>query len=691
MVSLLVMRKSLFIFLFVLMAQPLLFAQMQAEQIAAIKNRLNNPSLPDTTRYRIYFDLSQGYRFSNVDSAIDYIDRAIALAQHKQIGDAVVAEAFSQKGFVLLETGDLPLSLQYQFESLGLSQKANAKETEAFSLNRIGNIYMELGEYKKANEYYRKATAIFTTMGKTGYIYNELSNIGNVYELMGEADSADFYQQQVYQYSLTNTDRYAITYGEMRERMGNIARDRQQYDTALMHYRIAIKEATIDNDYRNLASNYLQIAKVFHLKQQPDSELVYATKAIETAKSVTWKRAITEASGLLHALYKEKQQPDSALKYAEVSATYKDSLYGQKKFRQIQLVMLGEQQRQQQLIEERNALQQRYRFIAFSSIIAVIVLIAAILYRNSRREHRANLQLQAQKEQITQQKNNLEQTLGELKAAQTQLIHAEKMASLGELTAGIAHEIQNPLNFVNNFSEINNELIEEIRRESSMVNSETGLLVDKEILNDIYQNNEKITHHGKRADAIVKGMLQHSRKSTSEKEPTDINALADEYLRLAYHGLRAKDKGFNATLKTEFDSNLSAGKGGVGKIKINPQETGRVLLNLYNNAFYAINEKQKALTLRVGNAATAYEPTLIVSTKKMDKSIEIKVADNGNGIPQSIIDKIFQPFFTTKPTGQGTGLGLSLAYDIITKEHNGTIQVKSKEGEGTIFIIELPV
>jgi signal transduction histidine kinase len=673
------MRKSLFIFFLVLMASPILHAQLPAEQIAAIKKPLNNPSLPDTTRYRIYFDLSQGYRFSNVDSALDYIDKAIALAQNRQLGDGVVAEAFSQKGFVLLGTGDLPLSLQYQFQALGLSQKAKARETEAFSLNRIGNLYMELDEYKKANEYYRKATAIFTGMGKTGYVYNELSNIGNVYELMGELDSAEYYQQQVYQYSLTNTDRYAITYGEMRERLGNIARRRQQYDTALLHYRIAIKEALFDNDYTNLASNYLQTAKLFHILQRPDSEFVYASRALVLAQSVSWKRTIAEAAAILNILYKENHQSDSALKYAELSAANKDSLYGQKKFRQIQLVMLDEQQRQQQLVEERNALQQRYRFIAFSSIIAVIVLIAAILYRNNRREHRANLQLQSQKEQITLQKNNLEQTLGELKSAQAQLIQAEKMASLGELTAGIAHEIQNPLNFVNNFSEINNELIEEVRRESSNVNRESGLSIDHEILNDIYANNEKITFHGKRADAIVKGMLQHSRKSAGEKEPTDINALADEYLKLAYHGLRAKEKNFNVTMQTDFDSSI-------GKINIIPQDIGRVLLNLYNNAFYAVSEKK---TLRQAQG-DEYEPTVSVSTKKVNDHVEIKVTDNGGGIPQNIVDKIFQPFFTTKPTGQGTGLGLSLAYDIV-KAHGGEIKVETKEGEGSEFVIKLPI
>ncbi|MBP6233820.1 MAG: GHKL domain-containing protein [Chitinophagaceae bacterium] len=287
-----------------------------------------------------------------------------------------------------------------------------------------------------------------------------------------------------------------------------------------------------------------------------------------------------------------------------------------------------------------------------------------MLYRNNRQKQKANKVLQEQKDKV-------ESTLYELKATQSQLIQSEKMASLGELTAGIAHEIQNPLNFVNNFSEVSNELIDEMKTEFKKGDTEEGFA----IADDIKQNLEKILHHGKRADAIVKGMLQHSSSGSGKKEPTNINALADEYLRLAYHGLRAKDKSFNATMKTDFDETI-------GKINIVPQDIGRVVLNLINNAFYVVDEKKK-------QQPAGYEPTVSVSTKKINGKVEIKVADNGNGIPQKILDKIFQPFFTTKPTGQGTGLGLSLSYDIV-KAHGGEIKVETKEGEGSAFIIQLP-
>jgi signal transduction histidine kinase len=268
-------------------------------------------------------------------------------------------------------------------------------------------------------------------------------------------------------------------------------------------------------------------------------------------------------------------------------------------------------------------------------------------------------------------KEQIEKTLKDLKATQSLLIQSEKMASLGELTAGIAHEIQNPLNFVNNFSEVSTELVDEMNEEIQKGNLEDA----QQIAADLKDNLSKINYHGKRAGDIVRGMLQHSRSSSGQKEPTDINALADEYLRLAYHGLRAKDKSFNATMNTDFDPFI-------GLVNIIPQDIGRVILNLITNAFYVVAEKKKS-------GIENYNPTVSVTTKKIADKILISVKDNGNGIPQKVLDKIFQPFFTTKPTGQGTGLGLSLSYDIV-KAHGGELKVETKEGEGTVFIIQLP-
>ncbi len=364
---------------------------------------------------------------------------------------------------------------------------------------------------------------------------------------------------------------------------------------------------------------------------------------------------------LLAEIYQQTGKPEKANQAFQSYISLKDSMLAdQEKFQTISF------ETEQQItdneiaiskLESENQLSAQSRNFTIG-IAALLLILAGSIYYRFRSKKKAN--------------EVLEKTLIELKSTQSQLIQSEKMASLGELTAGIAHEIQNPLNFVNNFSEVNKELVDEMQAELKAGKIEDAIAISK----DIRENEEKINHHGKRADAIVKGMLQHSRSSSGTKEPTDINALADEYLRLAYHGLRAKDKSFNATMKTDFDESI-------GNINIIPQDIGRVILNLITNAFYVVHEKKK-------QQGEGYEPTVSISTEKAGDKILISVKDNGNGIPQKVMDKIFQPFFTTKPTGQGTGLGLSLSYDIV-KAHGGELKVETKEGEGSEFIIQLPV
>jgi signal transduction histidine kinase len=303
----------------------------------------------------------------------------------------------------------------------------------------------------------------------------------------------------------------------------------------------------------------------------------------------------------------------------------------------------------------------------------VVSVIGIILFRNNNQRKKSNLLLTSQKNEIEQQKKQVEESMERLQSTQSQLVQAEKMASLGELTAGIAHEIQNPLNFVNNFAEINTELIDELKKEIEPA----GIISANELVEDIKANSEKITHHGNRADAIVKSMLQHSRKTSAQKELTDINALCDEYMRLFYHGLRAKDKSFNAEYDTKFDTNLPL-------ISVIPQDIGRVILNLINNAFYAVNARQKM------EQDSGYKPLVTLTTSKQGDQVVIEVADNGTGMPEQVKEKIFQPFFTTKPTGEGTGLGSSLSYDIVTKGHGGSINVSTSTNQGTVFSVQLP-
>jgi signal transduction histidine kinase len=424
---------------------------------------------------------------------------------------------------------------------------------------------------------------------------------------------------------------------------------------------------------------YLFSSTSFLNQGKIEKAIAEAREAYALSLPITDPAAEKFAAGLLNTCYERSGNVDSAYFYLKLKDSLNDVMKAHSNAIEIQQFRFDKQlsSREQEAAAVLQEQKNRSRILIYVFITAVIFFlsIAIIQWRNNSQRKKANVVLQ-------QQKQKVETTLQELKSTQAQLIQSEKMASLGELTAGIAHEIQNPLNFVNNFSEVNKELLTEMNVEIDNGNFSEVKVIAK----DVFDNEEKINHHGKRADAIVKGMLQHSRSSSGVKESTDINKLADEYLRLAYHGLRAKDKEFNATIKTDFDNTI-------GKINITPQDIGRVLLNLYNNAFYAV--KPPTPKGEQEGPQTKYEPTVTVTTRLIQppsggRTVEIKVIDNGGGIPQKVIDKIFQPFFTTKPTGQGTGLGLSLSYDII-KAHGGEIKVETKEGEGTTFIIQLPV
>jgi signal transduction histidine kinase len=431
-------------------------------------------------------------------------------------------------------------------------------------------------------------------------------------------------------------------------------------------------------DKNVFSKSYLDSLKKFSIKSPVDLDKLFKEidRDIDAAKSHGDVDKVEDGYRHLSKIDSIRGNYKGAYENFKLYSLYRDSLQKkeaetralQYEFEKKQAIAKVEQQKKDAEAKRVKTLQY-FTIIGLTVLVLVILAIALIQWKNSQQRKKANTLLQSEKEKV-------ESTLSELKSTQAQLIQSEKMASLGELTAGIAHEIQNPLNFVNNFSEVSRELIDELKKIKSNPNSYREKIEEqREILNDIDANLEKINHHGRRADAIVKGMLQHSRMNSGVKELTDINALADEYLRIAWHGLQARDKSFNATIKTDFDKNT-------GNINIVPEDIGRVLLNLYNNAFYAVNEKAKQ-----GDAS--FDPAVTLKTQKVRDHIEIKVSDNGNGIPKTIVEKIFQPFFTTKPTGHGTGLGLSLSYDIV-KAHGGEIKVETKEGQGSEFIIILP-
>ncbi len=481
-----------------------------------------------------------------------------------------------------------------------------------------------------------------------------LAEIGGTYILMNKLDSAFFYtQKSIDQHELFNGAEWNFPV----YLLATVQMEQGNYKLSLENYRKAIPLAIQNQIFQDTLQIFSGMSTLFKKGGQFDSSIYYA-------KIVSWSlnpeleiKNLLEAVTNLGQAYKLQGDKDSAIKYIELSQTLEDSLFSRDKDRQVQNIAFNETLKQQEIISVQARYKSKLQLYALSGGLLGLILIAGILWRSN--QHK-------QKDKI-----KIEKAYADLKSTQSQLIQSEKMASLGELTAGIAHEIQNPLNFVNNFSEVNKELFDELQNELKSGNIEEATAIAK----DIKENEEKINHHGKRADAIVKGMLQHSKVSSGQKEPTNINKIADEYLRLAYHGFRTKDNSLNATIRTEFNDTI-------GKINIIPQDIGRVLLNLYNNAFYALAEMKK-------QQANGYEPTILVSTKRLNNKVEIRVKDNGNGIPQKVVDKIFQPFFTTKPTGQGTGLGLSLSYDII-KAHGGEINVETNEGEGTEFIIKFP-
>src|SRR5688572_29651968 len=629
------------------------FGQQETFRDADSLLRAISKANTDTARILSKCRLGEAYRASKPDTS--FILANEALAESVKIDfDLGQIHSFLVLSVLHREKGDLAPALEYGLKALKIAEENKYHYQEIYSNIRVANIYLAVKDVPTAIIYLDKAEALL----KIAYDDFQWQAVhffkADAYEQLNELDLAERHLQMMEQKFGTDP---LMMIGIIRAR-GNIAAKKNERARAIEYYRESALIAIREKEYRSAATAVNSMAFVFKKLGQPDSATFYAKEGLRYGQMLDYKNRVLAASSLLAELY-EDRDPQEAIKYYKIASETKDSLYGVQKLMQLQSTTIKEQERRTEIEAARLAYQNRVRQYTFLAGAGVFLIIAVILYRNNRQKQKTN--------------RLLENTLTNLKNTQSQLIQSEKMASLGELTAGIAHEIQNPLNFVNNFSELNKELLGEMKGEIGKGNIEEVNL----IANDIEANEEKINHHGKRADAIVKSMLQHSQTGSGKKEPTDINALTDEYLRLAYHGLRAKEKSFNASLKTDFDESI-------GNINIIQQDIGRVILNLINNAFYAVDEKKK----RAGNG---YEPTATVTTKKQNGKIEIKVKDNGNGIPQKVLDKIFQPFFTTKPTGQGTGLGLSLAYDIVTKGHGGELKVETKEGEGSEFTIQLPV
>jgi two-component system, NtrC family, sensor kinase len=682
--------KYYFITLLILLLPMLMNAQQNYSD--SLKLALKEATI-DSAKYSIAHGLFTHYQNDNVDSALNYIGQALLIARknNRKINEAGCLQNI---GSLLPELGKYAESLEAFQEAFKIAEDpANEslvwKDDNKYTLHQtrlitLGWTHFHFGanggytnNLDQQRFHIRKAIQLGEEIGGDNFL-SSFANLGmaGIFMSLNKLDSALLICKKIEQVFLdTGTVYYEKKYlGDIYQIEGTIYASKGDKDKSLYYYHKALEAYTANgqNNKTGLSRVYWEMANYFYQENQKDSSLYYAKKTVEVLNSFK-ANYISWAYLTLSKSYELQNEIDSAYKYqglafAGIDSTFKEEIKNKSEF---QNQLFKNQMRVKELDQEKASFQNRIRTNILLGGLFTLFVVAFILFRNNRQKQKAN-------RQIAQQKEKVESALHNLKSTQSQLIQSEKMASLGELTAGIAHEIQNPLNFVNNFSEVSNELIVEMKDELAAGNWQLAT----ELADDVKQNLEKINHHGKRAADIVKGMLQHSRNNSGTKEPTNINNLADEYLRLAYHGLRAKDKSFNATMKTDFDESI-------GKIDVIPQDLGRVILNLITNAFYAVNEKKQQLAKDL-SGLNDYEPTVWVGTKRTNDKVVVFIKDNGIGISKSALDKIFQPFFTTKPTGQGTGLGLSLAYDIV-KAHGGELKVETKEGEGSEFIIQLPV
>ncbi len=669
------MKTSLKFFLIILMPWIAL-AQYDDDYVNSLKTELENAK-NDTIKLEVNRLLGFYFQDSDADIALDYHLKQLKLAKKLNL-KLWEADAYQQVAYCYRWLDNLPASYESYINALKIAEDPSSSQNgygySNFSFSKspedarksiIGMIHYEMASLyarTRLNDEIRSHLFQALKIGEDLQNQKILSltsrDIGRYYFDNRQPDSAlTYYQKALKHYEGSP---YQIQSGVVYANLSEYYLAEQKFDSAITYCKIAISMANSEIKLGALTDAKLLMGQIFVQTRQLDSAIFYTQRAIKIAESINAGMLIGHGNVQLASIYKKQNKDSLAYIHLEQGKNLLDSINELyiTRLLQFQNIDFDQKIRMQELQKENELTRNRIRTVAMLAGLVIFLLIALLLYRNNRQKQKANKVLEA--------------TLANLKTTQAQLIQSEKMASLGELTAGIAHEIQNPLNFVNNFSEVSNELIDEMNNELDKGDIEEA----KAISADIKQNLEKINHHGKRADGIVKGMLQHSRSNSGTKEPTDINALCDEYLRLSYHGLRAKDKSFNATLNTAFEDGLE-------KVNVIPQDLGRVVLNLLTNAFYAVNERKQ-------QNPTDYEPTVSIATKTVGKHLEIRIKDNGNGMPQEVVDKIFQPFFTTKPTGQGTGLGLSMSYDIITKGHSGELKVNTRPRESTEFIIVIP-
>jgi signal transduction histidine kinase len=660
--------------LIVLLLSVSLCAKSQISSLDSMKMALLDAD-NDSLRYGLLVKIGYYYADIKTDSALYFLNlgQSVAITNNKKLS---AAYALSGIGYCLIKLNAYSQSLEAFNEGFGYAEDPKNRFAAWDILPRIGytgmqeyiltGLHMNMGHLLGATNnreqqlsHYRQATILADKNSNFEDLSLLQSSIGHIFYEKDDLDSALIMQKLAVKMATeTNYTRYLARF------YNDIARiylHKGKYDSARTVLYNSAQIAFESDNTNDLLESFQILSTTFLSQGNKDSSLYYARLSLDEIDSESKDQYLGMIYENLFKAYALNGRVDSAYKYQGLALTTKDSLYNEKikVFSEFQNLSLGEKLRIKELEKDKIVSQERLRTYTLLGGIALIFLLGFIFYRSSRLKQKAH--------------ERLKKAYSELKETQKQLVQSEKMASLGELTAGIAHEIQNPLNFVKNFSEVNSELTEEL-----LASIQKGDLEDvKLIAADLTANQEKIREHGKRAESIVKSMLQHSRTSTGQKEKTDINALCEEYCRLAYHGMRAKDKNLHAEVKTHLSNILVP-------VEVIPQEIGRVVLNLVNNAVYAVDKKfQKGIA--------GYKPEVLLTTSRNGNNIEIKIKDNGDGISEKVRDKIFQPFFTTKPTGEGTGLGLSISYDIITKGHGGSLSLDSREGIGTTATIVLPI
>ncbi|MET4104732.1 tetratricopeptide repeat protein [Hymenobacter sp. UYP22] len=659
-------------------------AHGQSPQTRPLQRRLAAATV-DSSRVLLLADLAATYRYSRFDSLHWFATQGTALA--RRIGYAKgEGRCLSRLAILPGERGNLPQALRLDLQALQLAQSSQDSEGTARTLNQMGLLYFALDDFRPSLRYYFQALHLYQAapVRDTSQLISVITNLGASYEGLRQYDSAAFFLNKAWGMTARSRAVHRSCWGNpapyvLRE-LGLLQVAQGHPDAALTFYRRSARAAFPENDRRSASRAYQYMAELFRARNQTDSSIFYARKALALAQTLPFIVGIVRNNKLLTETFEQLHQPDSSLRYMRGMLVAQDSLFNPRRIKQLDAIGFAEQQRLQELEAERAQLQERLRTGILLTGLAGLLLVSVVLWRTNRQQRRAHqllrhlhAQVSQQAQELTTQRDDLAHTLKDLKIAQSQLVLREKMASLGELMAGVAHEIQNPVNCVRKFAAISVELCEDIRQELHKLPLplHEQEMVD-EMLQNLGQNHTKIVAHGQRAESIVRGMLEYSTGGSGPRQPTDLNRMSEEYLRLTYQDLRAKHRHFNAALLLHLDPAAQP-------LNVIRQDIGRALVGVFSAALQAVQQ-------RLAQAEEDYVPQVELSTRYAQQTLEIRVRDNGLVLAPEALEQVFRRF----QGGSDARLGLSLSHDIITKGHGGTLTASSHADSGTEYIIRLP-